>query len=66
MAVLLTPYKYNIQKPAKSLDCLLGEVTRPNENRLSETRNGCVTSIYGNEGVKSGRVQINHVVTTSV
>ena len=37
MAALVTPRMDDIQKPAKSLDSLLGEVMQPSKSRLSVT-----------------------------
>ena len=38
MAALFSPKVDNIQKPAKSPDCLLGVVPQPTDSRLCETR----------------------------
>ena len=35
---IVYPHTDNIQKPAKSPDCLLGEVKQPSNSRLNETR----------------------------
>ena len=42
-ALSLDPHTDHSQNPAKSLHCLLGEVTQPNEIRLSETRSSTET-----------------------
>ena len=38
---LLAPNTDDIQKPANSLEFLLGEVRQPNESRLNQTRTFC-------------------------
>ena len=53
----------NIIKPAKSPNCFLGEVTRPSESRLSETRAKSLFAIFSMQiYYMKNRNALSHVV----